>query len=295
MWVEGQATPANEEDPVESVDVNGVELEFELIGAGEPVLLISPVLADGFQPLLSEPQLADRFRLISYHKRGWMGSTHTASPVSVADHAADAGALLDRLGISRAHVAGHSSGAAVAAQLALDRPDLVQSIVLLELSLLSVPSGAAFLEQAAPVFEAYAGGDHAGAVEMFMTAVSGLEPTACRALLDERLPGAMAQAVADADTFFGVELPALTQWEFGRRQAAAIDQPVLSVLGSQTEPLWIEVAAFLRSALPDVEELTVDGVGHLLHIQRPEPVARGIAGFLQQNAIATDHTKQRVA
>ena len=61
--------------------VNGVELEYEVAGSGEPVLLISAVLADGFLPLLSEPALADRYQLIRYHKRGWVGSTHPASPV----------------------------------------------------------------------------------------------------------------------------------------------------------------------------------------------------------------------
>jgi len=271
---------------MESVKANGVELEYEVIGSGEPVLLISPVLADGFLPLLSEPALADRYKLVRYHKRGWAGSTHTPPPVSVADHVADAAALLDHLGLPRAHVAGHSSGAAVAAQLALDHPESVHTLLLLELSLLSVPSGEAFLERAGPAFEAYASGDHPRALAMFMTAVSGLEWTACRALLEERVPGAVAQAVEDADTFFGVELPALTEWEFGPQQAAAIDRPVLSVLGSETEPLWVEVADFLRSSLAQVEELTVDGVGHLLHIQRPEPVARGMAKFLERNAMA---------
>ena len=46
---------------MESVNVNGVELEYELSGAGEPVLLISPVIADGFLPLVAEPALADRY------------------------------------------------------------------------------------------------------------------------------------------------------------------------------------------------------------------------------------------
>jgi pimeloyl-ACP methyl ester carboxylesterase len=273
---------------MESVTVNGVELEYEAIGSGEPVLLISPVLADGFVPLVTQPALADRHLLIRYHKRGWAGSTHTPPPVTVGDHAADAAALLEHLGIPRAHIAGHSSGAAVAAQLALDRPDTVHSLILMELSLLSVPSGELFLEQAGPAFEAYACGDHARALAMFMAEVSGLDWPTCRALLEERTPGAVAQAVEDADTFFGIELPALTEWEFGPQQAAAIDQPVLSVLGSQTQPLWVEVADFLRSSLPQVEELTIDGVGHLLHAQRPEPVARGMAEFLQRNAIARD-------
>ena len=55
--------------------VNGVELEYELTGSGEPVLLISPVLADGFLPLVAEPSLAERYQLIRYHKRG-LGGQH---------------------------------------------------------------------------------------------------------------------------------------------------------------------------------------------------------------------------
>jgi pimeloyl-ACP methyl ester carboxylesterase len=47
----------------------------------------------------------------------------------------------------------------------------------------------------------------------------------------------------------------------------------------------VEVADLLRTSLPQVEELTVDGVGHLLHVERPEPVARGMAKFLERNAI----------
>ena len=147
-----------------SVKVNGVELEYEVVGSGEPVLLISPVLADGFLPLVSEPALADSYQLIRYHKRGWVGSTHTPAPVSVADHAADAAAILDHLGIPRAHIAGHSSGAAVAAQLALDHPETVHTLILLELLLLSVPSGEAVLQQVGPAFEAYGSGDHEGAL-----------------------------------------------------------------------------------------------------------------------------------
>jgi pimeloyl-ACP methyl ester carboxylesterase len=273
---------------MESANVNGVDLEYEVIGTGEPVLLVSPVLADGFLPLLAEPALADRYQLIRYHKRGWVGSTHTSRPVSIADHAADAAALLDHLGLRRAHIAGHSSGAAVAVQLALDHPEYVHTLMLLELALLSVPSGEAFFTQAEPAFEAYASGDHAGALAMFMSAVSGLEWTRCRALLEESVPGAVAQAIKDADTFFGIELPALTEWEFGAEQAARLNRPVLSVLGSETQPLWVEVAEFLRAALPQVDECTVDGVGHLLHIQRPEPVARGMAEFLGRYSMGGD-------
>jgi pimeloyl-ACP methyl ester carboxylesterase len=88
--------------------------------------------------------------------------------------------------------------------------------------------------------------------------------------------------------FFGVELPAVGEWTFGPEQAAAIRKPVLSVIGAQTQPLWVEIAEFLRSSLPHVKECTIDGVGHLLQIQRPELVARAMAGFLRRHCMAGD-------
>jgi len=96
------------------------------------------------------------------------------------------------------------------------------------------------------------------------------------------------QAVKDADTLFGAELPAIVEWEFRRDQTATIRCPVLSVLGTETLPLFVEVAAFLRSSIPRVEDCTIDGVGHLLHIQRPSPVAEAMAGFLQEHAMPGD-------
>ena len=211
--------------------VNGIELEYEVIGAGEPVLMISPVLADGFRPLVRERALTDRYQLITYHRRGWVGSTHTPPPVTMADHAGGCGRTPRSSGDHRAHVAGHSTGAAVAVQLALDHPQRVQSLALLELSLLSVPAAAGFLEKAGPAFNEYAEGRPEAALATFMTRGERPRVGACRTLLDERIPGAVAQTIADADTFFGVELPALSAWTFGAEQAARVSQPVLSVVG----------------------------------------------------------------
>jgi pimeloyl-ACP methyl ester carboxylesterase len=275
---------------VQHARVNGVELECDITGQGEAVLLVSPVLADGFLPLLTEPSLAHEYRLITYHKRGWMGSTHTPPPVSIADHAADAAALLAHLGVRRAHVVGHSSGAAVAVQLALMQPEIVHTLALLELSLLSVPGAAGFLQKAGPAFEAYAGGHHETALAVFMSAVSGLEWDACRTVLESRIPGSVAAALRDVDTFFGIELPALGTWAFGAADAAAISQPVLSVRGTETEPLWVEIAMLLRSWLPQVEECTIEGAGHLLQLQRPEAVAEGLADFFDHHRIEAERS-----
>jgi pimeloyl-ACP methyl ester carboxylesterase len=266
--------------------VNGVELEYEVLGSGEPVLLIDMLIPDCFGPILSDPSLASRYQLIRYHKRGWVGSTHTPPPVSIQVHAADAEALLDHLGVRHAHVVGHSTGASIGAQLALDHPEKVHTLTLLEPTLVSLPLGQAFLESARPVFEAYANGDHGSATAIFVAAASGLEWDECRALLEERIPGAVTQCIKDADTFFGVELQSLPEWRFGPEQAATIRRPVLSVIGAQTAPMWVEIAQFLRASLPYVEECAIEGAGHLLQIQQPGPVARAIAEFLGRNSIS---------
>jgi len=263
--------------------VNGIELEYEARGSGEAVLLISPVVADGFLPFVSAPTLVDRYHLIRYHRRGWCGSTRTTTPVSLRDHAADAAGLLEHLGIDRAHVAGHSSGGAIAMQLAFERPDLVHTLVLLEPSVFSVPSAPKLFEKAAPALDAWRCGDDETAVAIFLSLVSGLEWETCHAVMHENVPGGVAQVTRDADTFFGVELPALGAWEFGAEQAATITQPILSVLGSDTERLWMEVAGVLRSWFPQVDELTINGVGHFLHMQSPQPVVRGVAAFLHRH------------
>ena len=72
--------------------VNGVELEFEVVGSGEPMLLIHGAhIADALQPLVAEPAL-ERFQRIRYHRRGLGGSTcpAEAAPTSVAVQANDA-------------------------------------------------------------------------------------------------------------------------------------------------------------------------------------------------------------
>jgi 3-oxoadipate enol-lactonase len=70
---------------------------------------------------------------------------------------------------------------------------------------------------------------------------------------------------------------------------------VLSVLGAETEPLWIEVADRLRSWFSDAEECTVAGAGHLLHIQRPEPVAACLAAFFARHPLGRAATHPAAA
>src|SRR5688572_10193656 len=113
--------------------VEGAELEYEVKGKGEPVLLIhGSHVARSFFPLMSQPALVDSYMLIRYHRRGWLGSTSPDGPFSIEEQAADARALLEHIGVRPPlHVVGHSYGGPIAMQLAHDYPDYVQSLVLM--------------------------------------------------------------------------------------------------------------------------------------------------------------------
>jgi pimeloyl-ACP methyl ester carboxylesterase len=91
------------------------ELAYDASGMGEPVVFVhGALIADAFRPLLAEPALARRYRLIAYHRRGYGGSSHPPGPAGGARQAADCRTLLRHLGVARAHVVGHSYGGAVA-------------------------------------------------------------------------------------------------------------------------------------------------------------------------------------
>ena len=264
---------------MEHAKVNAVELGYEVVGSGEPMLFIHGAhIADALQPLVAEPPL-ERFRRIRYHRRGLGGSTRPVElgPTSVAVHAEYAVGLLDHLGVDRAHLVGHSLGGAIALELAAQHPTRVASLVLLEPVLLTTPAGAAFARALAPLIDRYGAGDAEGAVHGFL-ALEG--DRNWRATIERAVPGGVAQAVKDAATFFESELPAGPRWTFGPEQAAAITCPVLSVLGGQSGPLFVEGRQLLHAWFPACQDADIVGATHLLPMEAPGPVAAAIAAFL---------------
>ena len=267
---------------MERANIDGIALEYEAQGSGEPVVLIhGSHMADAFAPLMAEPVLRDRFRLVRYHRRGFAGSSQADGPLPISRQAADCLALMRSLGVQRGHVVGHSYGGAIALQLALDQPDAVASLSLLEPALLAVASGPGFFEQIAPVFQMYEAGDKAAAVDGFLQAVCG---KTYRTAVDRVLPAALEQAVADADTFFRVEMPALEKWTFSQEDAARIRQPVLAVLGADSDavwPGWREGHRLLLEWLPQAKPFVLPQAAHLLQVQNPRDMAQGLATFLE--------------
>lgn len=274
-------TPGDETNGAWSrAPVEGGELEYTVRGDGEPVLLIhGSHVADAFLPLAGEPALDD-YQLIRYHRRGFAGSAAHDGPFSIADQAADARAVLRHLGVSRAHLVGHSYGAVTALQLAHEDPDVVHSVSLLEPPLLMVPSAEAVNQALGPSFERYESGDAAGAVEAFMQVIGGSE---WRAQAARTVPGGAEQAEADAATWFEVEAPALGEWQFDADAAGEISAPILYVRGGESGPFFVEGGDLVQTWFPQAEDEVIEGATHLLQMQEPRAVAEAIADFLAEH------------
>jgi pimeloyl-ACP methyl ester carboxylesterase len=270
------------------ISVNGTELEYELrgTGAGEPVVLIHwGVAATWAEPLLDQAALTSRYQLLSYHRAGFAGSGRLDVPPAMATHAAHCYQLMRELGITRAHIVGHSSSVPVALQLALDAPDAVHTLTLMEAARPAAPTDAERqfgTDVIFPAVQRYRAGDKAGAVDIFFHGVFG---PGYRAALEAGLPGAFEQAVADADAFFTQEMPALWQWPFTENDAHRIQQPVLLVLGTASTALFAGRQKLLQQWLPNAEPLDLPGLTHLLHAQDPAAVADGLSGFFTRHPI----------
>ncbi len=268
------------------VQLDGVALEYDVVGSGEPLLLIHGgfIAAESYLPLVASPSIASGCRTISYNRRGYAGSSSATAPLSIGQQAADARALLEHLGIPRAHVAGHSYGGAIALQLALDAPDLVGSLALLEPALVSaIPSASEFQEQIGTITSLHRGGDREGATDAFCTVVLGPD---YRKLLQKHLPpGALERTVAASDIVFGVEAPALQEWNITADDAARIRQPVLSVIGEESGPMFEEVHKLVQQWIPHAEELRAPQANHGLQYVNPRPIADGLAHFVGRNPL----------
>ena len=266
---------------MERFELDDVEVTYRVQGAGDPVVFVhASAFASWYGPLLERlPDLSTLW----YRRRLDRSVDGRYRPLTVAEDAAICGRLMDRVGWDRAHIVGHSYGALVGLQLALDAPERVRSVALLEPAARGVSSAATVVAALQPVIAAYRSGDTAGAVDAFLRHVCG---DGYREPLERVAPGAFAEAVAEADLFFQAEMPAVQQWTFGPTEAGRIDQPILNVLGaraarsaSSTPARWCSRGSRTR------ERLIVPDAGHLLMVENPEALAQGLRAHCVQHPL----------
>jgi pimeloyl-ACP methyl ester carboxylesterase len=116
---------------VPKILANGIEIHYQQSGQGRDVVLIHGVTGDLSTWYIGVmPSLAKEFRVTAFDLRGHGYSEATPSGYTSAHMAADLDALMENLGIKKAHVVGHSFGATVALHTAVLYPDRVASLVL---------------------------------------------------------------------------------------------------------------------------------------------------------------------
>ena len=281
-----QVFAAEEKTSLSRAKLDGIELEYEVRGTGEPVIFVhGGFLYNAFQPLMDDPNLTKRFRMLSYHRVGYGKSTNLPGAVSISDQATHLRLLMQSLKIEQAHIVGHSSGGMIALQLALDSPGFVNSIVLLESARPSPTSDiqknfSATVGQVA--MQRYKAGNKSEAVDIWMRGVCSPD---YRMYLDKAVPEAFDQAVGGADTFFGQEMPAVREWTLTKEEAARIKQPILAVLGEKSIPTFRERRDLILGWFSNIEPYNLPNANHLLHIQNPSGVATALNQFFSKHPI----------
>lgn len=266
--------------------VDDAEIEFSDRGAGDPVVLAhAGVFADWFARVAASPSLRG-LRVIRLRRAGYVAGSPPARHLTLGDHARHVG-LLDALGISAAHVCGHSSSALIGLQLAMAEPAAVAGSVLLDPAsgiVLQAPSQQAFTATVArPALAAAAAGQAAAAFDIWMTGID----TNYRAVLETSLGAEGSQHAADESRFFFAdELPAVREWTLDRDRAVHIGQPVLLVNGAGSRRNFHDMVDLLAGVLPNAKVATLPGVGHLMPLEDPDAVGRLIADFARQHPVA---------
>jgi pimeloyl-ACP methyl ester carboxylesterase len=267
------------------IDVGDAELEYWERGprdASTLFLVHAGVFGEWFRPMFDEPTL-DGFRLVRVHRAGYGASSRPHGHLTLADHARQCCRLLRELGIGRAHWIGHSSSGCIGLQAALDDPDLIAGLVLLEPAPNPAGPSSEVLsrEVVGPTMAAVGAGDFAQAVDTFLRGVGGPD---YRDVVTTRLgEDAFDRIVRDARFFFTNEIRAAVEWNLNAERASRITVPILLVTGGDSAAVtsvYDETATILAGMLPTARHIVLPGVSHSMPLQDPAGVARLIADSL---------------
>jgi pimeloyl-ACP methyl ester carboxylesterase len=110
--------------------IGGVRFYYEVHGSGEPLLLIAGLGSDSSSWGWVVNAFSAKFKTIVFDNLGAGRSGTGRTPCTIRRMARDAVKLLDRLGVERAHIIGHSMGGYIAGEIAVNYPERVNRLVL---------------------------------------------------------------------------------------------------------------------------------------------------------------------
>jgi haloacetate dehalogenase len=272
---------------------NGIRLHYALEGSGPLVVLLHgwPQTWYCWRKLI--PALAARHTVLAPDLRGYGLSDKPASGYDKRTMAADVRVLVDHLGLGPvALLVGHDRGARVAHRWALDHPDEVGRLAVLDV----VPTREMFRRVDAGVARVYwhwlfhlqadlpellVGGNIEAYLRWFFERWTANRPAVEEAVPEYvrafQAPGALRAAFDDYRATFPDDL------EADDASAAAgqrLRMPVLALWGDTGLPSRLPVLDIWRGYADDVAGQAIADCGHFLPEERPAEVADQLLRFL---------------
>ncbi len=256
---------------------NGITINYQIDGPeGAPWLILSNSLATDLR--MWDPQVAElskSYRVLRYDQRGHGDTDAPAGRYSFGQLIADAVALMDALGIKRAHFGGLSMGGATAMGLAQKHPDRVDKVIVCDTPCQSTPVSAQQWNERIAIAEKQG-------MEPLVEATVGrwFPPDVLKAnppYLDR--VRAMVRATP-VNGFIGCAA-ALADHDFASK-AATVTRPVLFLAGEK-DGGGATAAAMrkLNEALKGSRYVELAGAGHISNLDRPEDFTGAIRDFLK--------------
>ena len=249
-------------------------IDYDIHGEDGPPLILIGGLGFGRWAFFKQtPALSRHFRTITFDVRG-----ERDLKGGVGDLMSDVVALLDHLNVRKTHVLGTSLGGFVAQDLAIQRPDLVERLVLVCTSY-----GRGGPESMSP----WALSDMIGlpSLSVERTVRRGLETAtseAYRAQRPEEFEQIVRWRLADSPSLSAHydQMRAGARFD-ASREVGTITSPTLVIHGSKDRYVPVANAAALAKAIPNAKLRVLDDAGHLIFIERFADVNREVVTFLK--------------
>ena len=251
---------------------DGAKLFYEEAGAGLPIVFVHEFAGDhrSYEPQVRH--FARRYRCITFNARGYPPSDVPADPEAYSQDRArdDIRAVLDALGIDRAHVVGISMGGFATLHFGFAYPERARSLVIAGCGYGAEPARraqfAAEAETSAQRFEALGMAEAAMAYALGPTRVQfqNKDPRGWR-----EFAGQLAEHSAEgaARTMRGVQKRRPSLFDFTDRMAQ-MAAPALIMTGDEDWPC-LEPALLMKRTIRSADLVVMPGTGHALNLEEP--------------------------
>ena len=261
---------------------DGVRLHVEETGEGFPVLFIHEFAGDHRS---WEPQVrafARRYRCITYAARGYPPSDvpEDGAAYSQARAVADAVAVLDGLGVERAHVVGLSMGGFATLHLGLRHPERARSLVVAGCGYGAQPEkGEAFRAESHAVADAFAAEGAAEVAKRYAVGPARVQFQNKDARGWAEFAAQLAEHSSEGSerTMRGVQAARPSLYDL-TDELRALDVPTLIVTGDEDEGC-LEPSLMLKRTIPVSGLAVIPQSGHTLNLEEPEAFNALLARF----------------